>query len=437
MKITFKKMENQMTHCRLLVVVLLIYLFVPFNIFSQCDIEDDPFHDRNRQRDFEAVQKFVNEKRMVTLRDKKEILEIYGDIRFEYLNRAESQDGRHLRGHDAVDSKGIHISKTHLDAVVNLRFDYRTERSWSHVNIEINNTCGIQRDITTCAEDPQGMFGSGFCDELCLKKCWLGYNLYECKDSFKIDIEFGRRPLYSVFESYIEFKNRFDGVLFKFKKKLKPSSELYLYFSPFVVDERVDHFAYIGEVGWLDVLDMKIDARYSLIDWRKHGRNRCGVLNARGNRFQISQVSAAYNFNPDVFHHNAKIYGAFLVNHAAKKLRVTRFHKENIGWYAGFIIGEVDKKGDWSLDINYQLVQAQAIPDSDINGIGRGNILGETFTANRRGKTNYRGWHFEALYALTDHLTFDILYEFSKAANPRIGGRHNYNKFEFDVILDF
>ena len=36
-------------------------------------------------------------------------------------------------------------------------------------------------------------------------------------------------------------------------------------------------------------------------------------------------------------------------------------------------MGELKKKNDWSLDINYQVVQAQAVPDYDSVGIGLGN----------------------------------------------------------------
>lgn len=425
-----------MTFKRLFLLVVIICALAPVKVFSQCELEPDTFHDDNRQRDFEAVQKFVNEKRLSPLKEKNKELKIYGDVRSEYFLRTETQDGKHLRGHGAVDSRGIPISKTRFDVVLNLRFDYRTPRAWSHAHLEFNEVAGIGEQNFSCSNNPHGMFGSGFCDELCLKRCYLGYNLYECKDSFSIDVEVGRRPLYTVFESYIEFKNRFDGILFKFKKQLKPSSELYLYISPFIVDERVNHYAWITEIGWLDVMDVKIDARYSYIDWKKNGHNRCGTFHPLGSNFRISQAWAAYNFNPKVFNYIAKLYGAYLINHAAKKINITR-HRENIGWYAGFIIGEVEKQGDWSLDIDYQWVQALAIPDSDVNGIDRGNILGETFTADRRGKTNFKGWQFEALYAVTDHLTLDILYEFSREINSKIGGRHRYSKFEFDVILAF
>ena len=93
------------------------------------------------------------------------------------------------------------------------------------------------------------------------------------------------------------------------------------------------------------------------------------------------------------------------------------------------------KEGDWSVEIQYQYVQAQAIPEGDVSGIGRGNVLDESFTTcSRRGEGNYKGWRFESLYAITDNLIIDTIYEFSNAANKQIGGPHEYEKFEVETI---
>ena len=96
------------------------------------------------------------------------------------------------------------------------------------------------------------------------------------------------------------------------------------------------------------------------------------------------------------------------------------------------------KEGDWALEIQYQVVQAQAMPDDDAGGICRGNILDESFTTcSRRGNTNYKGWKFEGLYAFTDNLTLDTIIEWSKAEDSRIGGTHTYSKFEMEAIYAF
>jgi hypothetical protein len=140
---------------------------------------------------------------------------------------------------------------------------------------------------------------------------------------------------------------------------------------------------------------------------------------------------------PKIYDKRAQIYGAVLVNSAAKPNILTHFKRENVGWYVGYLMGEVRKKGDWAIDISYELVEAQAIPDSDVNGIDRGNVRRETFTADGRGKTNYKGWEFQLLYAFTDKLSTNIIYDISNAENPNIGGRHRYSKLEIDLIMAF
>jgi len=96
------------------------------------------------------------------------------------------------------------------------------------------------------------------------------------------------------------------------------------------------------------------------------------------------------------------------------------------------------KEGDWSFEVQYQFVRAFAIPDKDVSGIGRGNVLKDSVTApGARGNTNYKGWRFEGFYALTDDLTIDSIFEFSQAIKNKIGGSHHYSKFELETIYAF
>ncbi|MCE5315767.1 MAG: hypothetical protein LLG04_00190, partial [Parachlamydia sp.] len=85
-----------------------------------------------------------------------------------------------------------------------------------------------------------------------------------------------------------------------------------------------------------------------------------------------------------------------------------------------------------------QVVQAFAIPDGDVSGIGRGNVLDESVTGfTARGNTNFEGWRFEGLYAITDNLTLDTIIEFSREYDKKIGGTHRYSKLELETIYAF
>ncbi len=280
----------------------------------------------------------------------------------------------------------------------------------------------------------------------------------------------GRRKLDDIFESEIEFSNRFDGILLKYATALGDFSDFYWNVGTFVIDEHVNHFGYATEFGFLDIYDTGLDLRYSFIDWTKRGRNRCFIRHPIGASFQVSQISFSYTINP-TFGCDKKMpiefYGGFLVNHAAKSTLFTHHKKKNLGWYAGVYIGNVDKKGDWALDLEYIAVQAQAVSDYDVGSIGRGNILDELLTDifdetfpytneeisfedpysvpssyivgyfPRRGNANFQGWRAEFLYAITDNLSLDMIYEFSKEEDRRIGGKHRYSDFEVEIVYAF
>lgn len=386
------------------------------------------------ERDQEAVAIYLKSKRTMDYIEKSQnnkFLKISGDIRVEWVHATESQDGQAIRG------VGPLLPNNSTDFIVNARFEYNCDRVWSYVNIEFDNLGGVgNNDFAFCKTDPEACNGSGECDDRCLKRAFFGYNIWKYGKAV-FDVEFGRRPLYNIYDSRIEFQARCDGVLFKFTDIIDDWVEYYAKGGPFVVDYRINHFAYAMEAGGIDILKKGIDLKYSFIDWVKNGRNKCRIRDARGWQFKNSQWSIGYNFRAPCIDKKTKLYAAVLVNHAARRREDSNFHLKNMGWYAGFIMGEVKKKGDWSFDANYQVVQAQAVAECDVHGIGRGNANRETFTANRRGKANYKGFVAAFLYAITDKLNFEIDYEISGAEDNRIGGKHHFQDYEIDMIYAF
>lgn len=408
-----------------------------------------------RERDFQAVQEFVNSKRTIPMSEKDTQLTISGDIRFGWASVTERVNCQRLRGGSGVARQvegtdtiirstdrtaGIPYSNNEFEVELNLYFDYVCDRSWGVAWLQFDNYAGLERGGKPCTLDPQGLYGSGTCEQICLKKAYMGYNI--CADGCsRFDIELGRRPLYNVFDSRVQFQSRFDGILFRYARNFGCYGDFYWNTGLFVIDERINHYGYVSELGILNYCGYGVDLKYSFIDWRSwlsDDTNRCGTKHPAGADYQISQITAHYNFMTDCLCTPVKIYGAFLYNHAARKREITDENKDNIAWYLGFIAGRVCREGDWAFDANYQVVEAQAIPDRDVSGIGdRSNVLRETFTADGRGFTNYRGWRFEALYALTDNLTIDAILEFLRQDRRAAGGKHDYSKFEVQAIYAF
>lgn len=387
------------------------------------------------------------------------------------------------------------LASNDIDIDLNLYFEYRTPCCWAIAHIEFDNDGGVRgtrklcgtrsnrckKSDCHCCEKPkkdvapldglptdccnhvnynpcdpidcQAPFGSGDFEAIALRKAYFGYNIRTCGLS-RLDIEVGRRRLFDVFDSRIQFLSQFDGITFRYTTQLAGITDFYWNAAVFVVNEHINHFAWVSEVGFLNIYDSGFDFKYSIIDWFKTGNNECCVPRADGWRFINSQWTAAYRFNQDYFPVRVKLYGATLYNHAADARFYTDDKRYPLGAYLGILIGEVIGQGDWSIDMNVQYVGALAIADADLVGIGRGNNRNETITMaaglrhftpeerkyatqNARGNTNYKGIKIEGLYALTDNLSIDAQFIHSEAANKTIGGRHSYNKFKVEGIFAF
>lgn len=451
--------------------------------YADCNCTYDSLHDELDGRDIEAVIEFVNSKRTIDLQEKACNLAISGDIRTDWQHINEKVDGNKYRGGNAVDCDGDRIGRNAFNVQFNLMFDYRCDRSWGVAHVEFKNAMGIRENHqkgcapqqkktgsgtdtnvvpgnsdfgdtqTDCNQfDNSYLQGSGEENGLKLRKAYWGYNV--CADgTSRFDVEVGRRRLYDVFDSRIQFLAQFDGVLLRYASQFD-CADAYITGGAFVVDSRVNHWGGVVEGGILNLCDYGFDFKYSLIYWHKQGANRCNTRNAIGSRFVNSQWTAIYHLDPEILCAPASIYGAVLVNHAAKKIPTVN-QKKNIGWYIGARVGEVCGCGDWAVDFNWQSVQAQAIADPDVSGIGRGNIRKSSITANNgtagvatapmiesnpaaaRGNANYQGFKLMGLYGVTDNLSLEASFQWARQESKRIGGDLKYSNFKLEAIYAF
>lgn len=451
--------------------------------------KENRFERELNERDYEVVRQFVNSKRTLDLQEKSCNLSLSGDVRTEYRYIREQRCHRNIRGQQYPLPQFLApLSHSEYNIQANVRLDYIDDSAWGVIHLLFDNTAGVDRGLDCyCHEDechkhhhhkkfrhrrhchflldrcdPHGWHGSGTQSFIDLRAAYLGVNVYS-DDTMRFDIELGRRHLYTVFDSRIQFLSRFDGVLLKLSDYAPYSlGEWYGYLGGFVIDQRVNHYGWITEWGLLNICNSCTDLKYSFIDWNKHGRNRCGVNHPDGFKFRISQITMAIRAAPEFLYETpVKLYGAFLTNHDAhcdSLVQVKRRHHDHDsdehhhhrehcgcktlgakrnGWYAGITFGIVCGQGDWALDFQYQYVEANAIPDRDVSGIGRGNFLDESFTVSGRGNTNYQGPRVEFLFAVTDNLTIDTIFEHSQAIDPHIGGQHKFTQFEIEAIYAF
>lgn len=414
------------------------------------------------ENDFEAVKDFVKKKRVSGLESKIQKLDIAGEVHFEWRYMHEKIRGINIRGHhgeyifveDEVVNDEIYLigerlplSNNDFDVEFDLKLKYVEDDAWIGVHLRFDESAGVDDNGIDCELDPEGYHGSGSVDNINLKQAFIGYNLYQCDDT-RCFIELGRRGnLSKVFESEIQFLSRLDGVFVRCQKDIKGIGEVYWQGAGFLVDERVNQFAWATEIGWLNILDTNFEARYSFIDWNKFGKNRCFARNPIGFKFMVSQFMLGYEWENFTCQKPLYLTTGILMNH--NPARYTYINNErkfignrNLGWWAGVSLGDLQDgdtggENDWSLNFIYAVIQAQAIPDNDVNIIGTGNALHQSFTANGRGNTNFRGWQANMVYGLTNNITILALFQRSDCDDKSINGSHEFSCFKLEAVYAF
>lgn len=331
------------------------------------------------------------------------------------------------------------FGKNEFNVEANLVFDYRADRGWSTIQVQFDNKAGTKTiDRKALVTDNRRiMFGSGQTDQIALKQAYAGYNVWS-EGLSRFDVEIGRRKMYTIFDSKIEFDNYFDGVYGRYTTTKEGLADFSLKAGAFVIDSTVNHYGYVGEAAMMNILDSGTDLKYSLVDWELHHHNRFGLRHPLGTRFVNSQFLWNYSMPESVWSWKPRFYAAYLVNSAAKPNHWTHGKRANEAYYFGTAKGEIKKKGDWAYEILYQWVQAQAIPENDVRDAGRDNPRKISFYNRRSGGfANYKGWKLDFFYALTDNWTIHPFYENEKQVNKSIGGKHHSTEFTIETIFAF
>jgi hypothetical protein len=385
--------------------------------------------------DPKVLRDFVESRGLIACRQKEGTLTLAADVRARWIATGEKVNGKSVRGAHA--NVAVNVFKSE----VNLFLDYVAPKTWVSTKLKWSAVLGVDGGTITKTD---------------LDRAFIGYDVYECKcrDFY---IEVGRSKLDYLFESKVEFSTFFDGLHFYYTDKYDNIGVFTLHGGPFIVDSFTNHYAWVFETGMKKLGGTGYSVKYSLIDWNRHaptlnygGQSTAGNISLIDNpryRFIVSQLILGHEHAIDLPGCNTLyIYAAVLANHAAKKNKTTHFSYANKAWYVGFTLGKLCKACDWSLDINYQYVQAQALPEFDISGIGHGNangfFLSDAIILGRigldaQGFTNYTGFETTLLYALTDSLTLRSRAAWSRQIDKQIGGTFRYKTFEMAVIYAF
>lgn len=386
------------------------------------------------QKDINALREWINTKRQVTVRELGGALSLSGEVRTEFQKTTEVSNGVKQRGSGApgFGRDGRTIPSNAFDIEVNIMLDYRTDKSWGSIKLEFDNDAGIF---------------SGSYNKLKLERAYWGVRIVDA-DTYTMDFEAGRRRMSSIVDSKIEFNSFFDGIWFKYDQSFDSIGDYYLHVGAFVINENKEQFGYLGETGIFNVGGTGLYIKYSLTDWdTKEFKKK---LNEHRFDFIVSQLLLGYRFVPQSFDRVVQVYAAALYNHAAKRLAITNHTKQNWGGYVGVSLGELKKKGDWAFDINYQVLEAQCVPDFDVQGIGLGNAAntgfyvndvdgrgGPNVRENAGGNVNYRGFQMTLDWLLTNQLDFQQSWQQSITLDDNIGPHRRYKQYEIEFIYGF
>ena len=375
--------------------------------------------------ELDAVKAWIAAKRTVTTREKAGNLLLSGDVRTEYATANENKNGAKNIGPNSLHPE---ISNDIFKVKFNFFLDYMAEKSWSSIKLKFDNKMGII---------------SGTNNRIVLERAFFGLRVVDA-DEYTIDLELGRRNLFYVFDSRIQFASPMDGPLIKYSESYENIGDIYVFGGPFLVNDTNDQFAYVAECGIYNIGSTGLYSKYSIIDWN----TKNFADNAQQSRFEFlnHQITCGYRFTAPKINKSATVYGAFLINSAAKHHEAINNKIKNKGAYVGFNVGLLRKKGDFAFDTNVQYVEAQAVPDFDSIGIGIGNadnaglyttnINGTgapTTNANAVGSGNFIGWQYEFQYLFTEHLTVSQSLKISKSLHD-LQTQYSYKQYKIEFI---
>ena len=379
--------------------------------------------------DVRPLREWIQTKRQVSLKEIGGDLSLSGELRTEFQSVWETRDGVNQRGAGSTQLPG-----QGFDIEFNMMLDYRTDRSWAAIKLEFDNDAGIF---------------NGTLNKIALERAYWGVRAVE-GDNYTFDVEIGRRPMTNIFDSRVQFGSFFDGIFLRYNHAFEKVGDFYIHAGAFVINERRNHYGYVGETGLLNIGGTGFSTKLSCIAWDTKQYPQDFVTDRF--RFIIAQLTPSYRFRIERIKKIGLVYSAFLWNFAAERLPISDFQRANWAGYVGFSIGQLLKQWDWAVDVNYQILAAQSIPDFDVSGNGPGNANrsgfytrfitpidggGPSTLPTAGGMTNYQGFSLRFDVLLTDKLDMQHILLYSDRLNSDIGQSRKFRLYEMEFIYSW
>jgi hypothetical protein len=314
----------------------------------------------------------------------------------------------------------------------NLWLDHRTDCTWATVNYRFKTDLGTVSGSFSSWSLERAFMGLKFCDGPCTKA----------------QVEIGRMKIGDRFQSELMYNSRFDGVLFEVRRPCEEYGNIVFRGGVMVVDFRRRHYTWIVGVRWDEIRKSGYYVDLSYIDWSRGrfiflGDEERVVINPAF-QYRDFQVAVGYKFPIERF--GRPVHGSvgWIINEAARRYPQFANYLGNQAWWLLLEVGSIVKACDWAFKIGYQWVGLLSILETDVSGIGRGNVTGGSIHSAvifdpglLRGNTNYKGPTFTFLYGVTDNITFQGEYWYSTEITAVVGGVLKFTKFEAKLTYAF
>ncbi len=420
------------------VLPMLVALGVSFSIYASSN--DDPLGNSTgaldvvNEKDTWAVRDWLKSKR-VALNNKGGDLSVSGEVRTEWRNVHEKLNGVRQVGINSVSG----LANNQFDVEVNLYFDYKADKTWAAIKLEFDNAMGRL---------------TGDVNQIALERAYLGYHLFDDGVS-RLDLMVGRQRMYDLYDSEIQFNSTADGFTATYAVSFESVGDFLVKGGGYLVDARQAHPVWIIEAGIFDIGDTGLYFEYSFVDWSKNGNPNLSSRNVNAFKFINNQFILGYVFDPAMVYVDARFFGGILWNADADKRALKRLTgvntRANLGWWIALQVGKLEKAMDWAGQVQWQVSEAQAVPDFDVSGIGRGNSQNSAFfttgpgstTVNvfpgqlAQGDSNYSGFEIDFMYALTNEIVLEARLQRALAKSRSLGGPLSYTNFQLEAIYGF
>src|SRR5262249_7414471 len=160
---------------------------------------------------------------------------------------------------------------------------------------------------------------------------FLGYQLYQAEKA-GLALEVGRNKMDSMFDSKLQYDSYFNGLHIIYKYNQPGLFNFAMHGGPHVVNSDKNHYGWIAEGKWSEIMDSPVFLTYSFTDWNAPKNKKCGddchcPVWDENYLFTISQMIAGIKI------YNTTVYGAYLLNHQQSE--------HNDGFYVGFTTGQI------------------------------------------------------------------------------------------------